>query len=249
MLSSSRTERAYPGALPSESPRRGVRDRWRVDCPCCRARASSRRALVGVGGWRAIFLVNVPFVAAALALAWRAVPRRPGVVPDDRVRLAWCGASRRSSGRLGGARHRECATPLWRSLRGSQLLLVLARRLRAPRAAAPRPASSRASSRVRPSRLRTQGISSRTSPSTRSCSRPQSSSPAISTGRACRSGSLSHCSPPRWSSSPRSAVGWPSAYGRRMPAVAGCVALTAGIIPARDRTGPRARLPCFRASY
>ena len=38
-----------------------------------------------------------------------------------------------------------------------------------------------------------------------------SSSRAISTGRACRSGSLSHCSPPRWSSSPRSAVGWPTA--------------------------------------
>jgi EmrB/QacA subfamily drug resistance transporter len=33
--------------------------------------------LVSAGGWRAIFLVNVPVVAVALALAWIAVPRRP----------------------------------------------------------------------------------------------------------------------------------------------------------------------------
>lgn len=32
--------------------------------------------LVGVFGWRAVFVVNVPLVAAALALAWRALPRR-----------------------------------------------------------------------------------------------------------------------------------------------------------------------------
>lgn len=37
--------------------------------------------LVSAGGWRAIFLVNVPVVAVALLLAWVAVPRRRAVVP------------------------------------------------------------------------------------------------------------------------------------------------------------------------
>src|SRR5262249_24223205 len=32
--------------------------------------------LVLVGGWRSIFLVNVPVVTVALVLAWRSVPRR-----------------------------------------------------------------------------------------------------------------------------------------------------------------------------
>jgi EmrB/QacA subfamily drug resistance transporter len=37
--------------------------------------------LVSVGGWSAIFLVNVPVVGVALVLAWVAVPRRRPVVP------------------------------------------------------------------------------------------------------------------------------------------------------------------------
>lgn len=37
--------------------------------------------IVAAGGWRAIFLVNVPVVLAALALAWRVVPAR-GVVEE-----------------------------------------------------------------------------------------------------------------------------------------------------------------------
>ncbi len=47
--------------------------------------------LVAAGGWRAIFLVNIPFVAAALAIAWRAVPRRPGVVAT--TAFDWLGAA------------------------------------------------------------------------------------------------------------------------------------------------------------
>lgn len=39
--------------------------------------------LVSAGGWRAIFLVNVPVVAVALALAWVSVPRRPRVAPTS----------------------------------------------------------------------------------------------------------------------------------------------------------------------
>jgi EmrB/QacA subfamily drug resistance transporter len=46
--------------------------------------------LVGTGGWRAIFYVNLPLVAAALAIAWRAVPRRPGVIPP--TAFDWLGA-------------------------------------------------------------------------------------------------------------------------------------------------------------
>jgi EmrB/QacA subfamily drug resistance transporter len=46
--------------------------------------------IVALGGWRAIFLVNVPVVLAALALAWRFVPRmsedgRGQRTPFDRV--------------------------------------------------------------------------------------------------------------------------------------------------------------------
>ena len=47
--------------------------------------------LVVAGGWRAIFYVNLPLVAAALAIAWRAVPKRPGVVPP--TAFDWVGAT------------------------------------------------------------------------------------------------------------------------------------------------------------
>lgn len=40
--------------------------------------------LVGLGGWRAIFLVNVPWIAVALWLAVRSVPRGAAVVPRGR---------------------------------------------------------------------------------------------------------------------------------------------------------------------
>ena len=47
--------------------------------------------LLTVGGWRAIFLVNVPVVVAAVAVSWWAVPRRPGIVPA--TRFDWPGAA------------------------------------------------------------------------------------------------------------------------------------------------------------
>ena len=57
--------------------------------------------LVAAGGWRAIFLVNVPFVAAALAIAWRAVPRRPGVVAT--TAFDWLGAALLATVLIGSA--------------------------------------------------------------------------------------------------------------------------------------------------
>ena len=57
--------------------------------------------LVIAGGWRAIFFVNVPFVAAALAIAWRAVPRRPGVVAASA--FDWLGAALLATVLIGSA--------------------------------------------------------------------------------------------------------------------------------------------------
>ena len=57
--------------------------------------------LVIAGGWRAIFFVNVPFVVAALAIAWRAVPRRPGVAAA--TAFDWLGAALLASVLIGSA--------------------------------------------------------------------------------------------------------------------------------------------------
>jgi MFS family permease len=37
--------------------------------------------LIGFGGWRTIFLVNVPLALASLVLGWRRLPRIPTVQP------------------------------------------------------------------------------------------------------------------------------------------------------------------------
>lgn len=47
-------------------------------------------ALVIAGGWRAIFFVNLPLVAVALAIGWKALPRRPGVA--SQTAFDWIGA-------------------------------------------------------------------------------------------------------------------------------------------------------------
>jgi len=46
--------------------------------------------LVLLGGWHAIFYVNLPLVAAALVIAWRTVPRHPGRRPS--TPFDWLGA-------------------------------------------------------------------------------------------------------------------------------------------------------------
>jgi EmrB/QacA subfamily drug resistance transporter len=46
--------------------------------------------LLTVGGWQAIFLVNIPVVAAAVVICWWAVPRRPGRASASR--FDWQGA-------------------------------------------------------------------------------------------------------------------------------------------------------------
>ena len=46
--------------------------------------------LIAWGGWRSIFYVNLPLVAATLAVAWRAVPRHGGHRP--KTRFDWAGS-------------------------------------------------------------------------------------------------------------------------------------------------------------
>jgi predicted MFS family arabinose efflux permease len=56
--------------------------------------------LLLAGGWRAIFFVNLPLVAAALAIAWQALPRRSGAAPE--TAFDWVGAAMLATV-LGGA--------------------------------------------------------------------------------------------------------------------------------------------------
>jgi predicted MFS family arabinose efflux permease len=47
---------------------------------------------VRIGGWDAIFVVNLPLVALALAVAWKGVPVRAGGAADMRTAFDWAGA-------------------------------------------------------------------------------------------------------------------------------------------------------------
>jgi EmrB/QacA subfamily drug resistance transporter len=48
--------------------------------------------LVRVGDWDTIFVVNLPLVAVALAVAWKAVPARSGAPPSPAAAFDWIGA-------------------------------------------------------------------------------------------------------------------------------------------------------------
>jgi EmrB/QacA subfamily drug resistance transporter len=202
--------------------------------------------LVGVGGWRAIFLVNIPFVAAALALSWRTVPRSPGVVPE--TTFDWLGAALLATV-LGGSAALvvESAHAPAALAPGIPVLLLLAvvfvrRELRHPD-----PVVQPRFFRIRPFAAANAGISS----SNLAFYTVLLATPLLLTRRLDWSSlevgvALALLSAPMVVLAP---VGGRLAdrYGRRLPAVAGCVALTAGLVPLAVAPGldPVALLPCL----
>ncbi len=186
--------------------------------------------LVGVGGWRAIFLVNVPFVAAALALAWRAVPRTPGVVPE--TAFDWPGAALLAAV-LGGSAALviESAHAPFALAPGIPVLIVLAAVFIRRELRHPDPVFQPRFFKVRPFAAANAGISS----SNLAFYTVLLATPILLTRHLDWSSlqvgvALAFLSAPMVVLSP---IGGSLAdrYGRRMPAVAGCVVLTAGIAP------------------
>jgi len=202
--------------------------------------------LVGLGGWRAIFLVNVPFVAAALALAWRAVPSSPGFAPE--TAFDWVGAALLAAV-LGGSAALviESADAPVALAPGIPLLLILSvffvrRELRHPD-----PVFQPRFFKIRPFAAANAGISaSNLAFYTILLATPllltrqfEWSSLQIGVALAVLSAPMVVFSPIGGRLADR--------YGRRMPAVAGCVALAAGIVPlaiAPD-LGTVGLLPCL----
>ncbi len=189
--------------------------------------------LVGVGGWRAIFLVNVPFVAAALALAWRAVPRTPGVVPE--TAFDWPGAALLAAV-LGGSAALvvESAHAPFALAPGIPVLLVLAAVFIRRELRHPDPVFQPRFFKVRPFAAANAGISS----SNLAFYTVLLATPILLTRHLDWSSlqvgvALAFLSAPMVVLSP---IGGRLAdrYGRRMPAVAGCVVLTGGDRSARD---------------
>ena len=202
--------------------------------------------LVGVGGWQAIFYVNLPLVAAALAVAWQAVPRRPGVIPP--TAFDWLG-SLLLAVVLGGAaalviegRHAPAAL-----VPGIPLLALLAvvfvrRELRHPDPVfQPRFFSGRAFAAANA------GISS----SNLAFYTVLLATPILLTRHLHWSSfqtgvALALLSAPMVVFSP---VGGRLAdrYGRRLPSVLGCVVLTAGLLPLAIAPGlsTYGLLPCL----
>jgi len=186
--------------------------------------------LVGLGGWQAIFYINLPLVAAALAVAWRAVPQRPGVIPP--TAFDWLGAFLLAVV-LGGSAALVIESRLAPSalVPGIPLLVILAvvfvrRELRHPDPVfQPRFFSSRAFAAANA------GISS----SNLAFYTVLLATPILLTRHVHWSSlqtgvALALLSAPMVVFSP---VGGRLAdrYGRRLPSVLGCIVLTAGLVP------------------
>ncbi len=202
--------------------------------------------LVGVGGWRAIFLVNVPVVAAALAIAWRVVPRNPGVVPQ--TAFDWLGAGLLATV-LGGSAALviESGHVPMVLVPGVPALVVLAvvfirRELRHPD-----PVFQPRFFTTRPFAAANAGISS----SNLAFYTVLLATPILLTRHVDWSSlqigiALALLSAPMVVFSP---IGGRLAdrYGRRFPSVAGCVVLTTGLVPLAIAPGldTYALLPCL----
>ena len=202
--------------------------------------------LVGVGGWRAIFIVNVPFVAAALAIAWRAVPRNPGVVPD--TAFDWLGAALLAAV-LGGSAALvvESGHAPITLAPGIPVLLFLAAVFVRRELRHPDPVFQPRFFAIRPFAAANAGISS----SNLAFYTVLLATPLLLTRHLHWSSvqvgvALALLSAPMVVFSP---IGGRLAdrYGRRMPAVTGCVALTAGLVPLAMAPGlsTYALLPCL----
>jgi EmrB/QacA subfamily drug resistance transporter len=203
--------------------------------------------LVGAGGWRAIFFVNVPFVAAALLIAWRSVPRRrPGVVPT--TAFDWLGAALLAAVLIGSAllviegRHAPVAF-----VPGIPLLVVLGFVLIKWELRHPDPVFQPRFFAIRPFAAANAGISS----SNLAFYTVLLATPILLTRHLDWSSlqvglALAMLSAPMVVFSP---IGGRLAdsYGRRMPSVAGCVVLTLGLLPLAVVPGlsPYALLPCL----
>jgi len=202
--------------------------------------------LLVAGGWRAIFYVNLPLVAIALGIAWRAVPRQRNVVPS--TAFDWPGALL-LAGVLGGAaalviESRRAPAAL---VPGIPLLVVLAglfvrRELRhpdpvfQPRFFTSRPFAA-ANAGIAASNLAFYTVLLAT-PILLTRHLQWSS---LQTGIA-----LALLSAPMVVFSP---VGGRLAdrYGRRLPSVAGCMVLAAGLVPlaVAPGLGTSVLLPCL----
>jgi EmrB/QacA subfamily drug resistance transporter len=202
--------------------------------------------LVLAGGWSAIFYVNLPLVAAALVVAWRAVPRRPGTIPPSG--FDWLGALLLGVVLCGVAalvvESRRAHAAL---LPGIPLLALLAvlfvrRELRHPE-----PVFQPRFFRLRGFAAANAGISS----SNLAFYSVLLATPILLTRHAHWTtleigGALALLSAPMAVLSP---VGGRIAdrRGRRLPAVAGCAVLTAGLLPPAlaPGLGTYALLPCL----
>jgi len=202
--------------------------------------------LVGVGGWRAIFLVNVPFVAAALAIAWRAVPRSPGVVPE--TAFDWLGATLLAAV-LGGSAALvvESAHAPAALAPGIPVLLVLAAVFVRRELRHPDPVFQPRFFTIRPFAAANAGISS----SNLAFYTVLLATPLLLTRHLQWSSlqigiALALLLAPMVAFSP---IGGRLAdrYGRRLPSVAGCAMLVAGLLPLAlaPGLGTSALLPCL----
>ncbi len=202
--------------------------------------------LVGAGGWRAIFFVNIPFVAAALVIAWRAVPRRSGVVAA--TGFDWLGAGLLAAILIGSAllviegRHAPVAF-----VPGIPFLLVLGFLLIRWELRHPDPVFQPRFFAIRPFAAANAGISS----SNLAFYTVLLATPILLTRHLDWSSlqvglALALLSAPMVVFSP---IGGRLAdrYGRRLPSVAGCVVLTIGLLPLALAPGlsPYALLPCL----
>jgi len=201
--------------------------------------------LVAAGGWRAIFLVNIPFVAAALAIAWRAVPRRPGVATTA---FDWLGAALLATVLIGsallvieGSHAPAMLAP------GIPLLLVLAVALIWWELRHPDPVFQPRFFAIRPFAAANAAISS----SNLGFYTVLLAIPLLLTRHLEWSSlqvglALALLSTPMIVFSP---IGGRLAdrYGRRLPSVADCVVLTIGLLPLALAAGlsPYALLPCL----
>ena len=203
--------------------------------------------LVGAGGWRAIFFVNVPFVAVALAIAWRSVPRRrPDVVAT--TAFDWFGAALLAAVLVGsavlvieGGHAPVVFAP------GVPLLLILGFVLIRWELRHPDPVFQPRFFTIRPFAAANAGISS----SNLAFYTVLLATPILLTRHLDWSSlqvglALALLSAPMVVFSP---VGGRLAdrYGRRLPSVAGCVVLTIGLLPLSVAPGlsPYALLPCL----
>ena len=202
--------------------------------------------LVLVGGWSAIFYINLPLVATALVFAWRSVPRTPG--RPSATRFDWLGAGLLAVVLCGSAAlvleggHAHAIL-----LPGIPLLVLLAVVFVICELRAPDPVFQPRTFTIRAFAAANAGICS----SNLAFYTVLLATPILLTRHLHWSTlqvgvALALLSAPMVVFSP---IGGRLAdrFGRRLPAVAGCVVLTAGLVPLAFAPGlsPYALLPCL----